>query len=141
MLMYRCTMWLCAIIVFVFSSRRRHTRCALVTGVQTCALPICRSGCRAVQSHADGVRNGGNYYEVTAPLLRDNNYPLRHLPPADVDIFPGLCAAPGGARAYVPARGRGHHGLDSASRARAQDSRDLFLDRTSVVWGKSVYVR
>src|SRR3546814_11934101 len=28
--------WLC----FFFSSRRRHTRCALVTGVQTCALPI-----------------------------------------------------------------------------------------------------
>src|SRR3546814_5245703 len=25
-----------------FSSRRRHTRCALVTGVQTCALPILR---------------------------------------------------------------------------------------------------
>src|SRR3546814_10365404 len=28
-------------LVFFFSSRRRHTRCALVTGVQTCALPIC----------------------------------------------------------------------------------------------------
>src|SRR3546814_2442609 len=28
------------ILVFFFSSRRRHTRCALVTGVQTCALPI-----------------------------------------------------------------------------------------------------
>src|SRR3546814_9778907 len=27
--------------VFFFSSRIRHTRCALVTGVQTCALPIC----------------------------------------------------------------------------------------------------
>src|SRR3546814_15531326 len=27
---------------FCFSSRRRHTRCALVTGVQTCALPISR---------------------------------------------------------------------------------------------------
>src|SRR3546814_1449049 len=26
--------------VFFCSSRRRHTRCALVTGVQTCALPI-----------------------------------------------------------------------------------------------------
>src|SRR3546814_1819962 len=26
---------------FFFSSRRRHTRCALVTGVQTFALPIC----------------------------------------------------------------------------------------------------
>src|SRR3546814_3689728 len=25
---------------FFFSSRRRHTICALVTGVQTCALPI-----------------------------------------------------------------------------------------------------
>src|SRR3546814_5288859 len=25
---------------FILSSRRRHTRCALVTGVQTCALPI-----------------------------------------------------------------------------------------------------
>src|SRR3546814_9039883 len=29
--------------VFFFSSRRRHTRCALVTGVQTCALPISRN--------------------------------------------------------------------------------------------------
>src|SRR3546814_5563003 len=28
-------------VFFFFSSRRRHTRCALVTGVQTCALPIC----------------------------------------------------------------------------------------------------
>src|SRR3546814_1738895 len=27
-------------IIVCFSSRRRHTRCALVTGVQTCALPI-----------------------------------------------------------------------------------------------------
>src|SRR3546814_3530062 len=31
-----CVLGLC----FFFSSRRRHTRCALVTGVQTCALPI-----------------------------------------------------------------------------------------------------
>src|SRR3546814_6028724 len=28
------------LVVFFFSSRIRHTRCALVTGVQTCALPI-----------------------------------------------------------------------------------------------------
>src|SRR3546814_8583598 len=36
-------MWLFVLFVvffFLFSSRRRHTRCALVTGVQTCALPI-----------------------------------------------------------------------------------------------------
>src|SRR3546814_7484876 len=30
----------CDFCYFFFSSRRRHTRCALVTGVQTCALPI-----------------------------------------------------------------------------------------------------
>src|SRR3546814_2948675 len=30
-------------VIFFFSSRRRHTRCALVTGVQTCALPILHS--------------------------------------------------------------------------------------------------
>src|SRR3546814_2714881 len=29
-----------SVVFFFFSSRRRHTRCALVTGVQTCALPI-----------------------------------------------------------------------------------------------------
>src|SRR3546814_14885732 len=28
------------LVLFFFSGRRRHTRCALVTGVQTCALPI-----------------------------------------------------------------------------------------------------
>src|SRR3546814_6649315 len=32
--------FLYAVLCFFFSSRRRHTRCALVTGVQTCALPI-----------------------------------------------------------------------------------------------------
>src|SRR3546814_3608270 len=31
---------MCSMCFFFFSSRRRHTRCALVTGVQTCALPI-----------------------------------------------------------------------------------------------------
>src|SRR3546814_8761145 len=31
----------CVLVTLLFfSSRRRHTRCALVTGVQTCALPI-----------------------------------------------------------------------------------------------------
>src|SRR3546814_16497204 len=29
-----------SVVFFFLSSRRRHTRCALVTGVQTCALPI-----------------------------------------------------------------------------------------------------
>src|SRR3546814_1896334 len=47
---------------FFFSSRRRHTRCALVTGVQTCALPILgANGCfptavdNAYDPHAGGA--------------------------------------------------------------------------------------
>src|SRR3546814_826282 len=56
-------LFLFLIFVFFFSSRRRHTRCALVTGVQTCALPIwcpgdCgrRVACRA--AHGDGAAGG-----------------------------------------------------------------------------------
>src|SRR3546814_10251136 len=41
------------IFLFFFSSRRRHTRCALVTGVQTCALPIYRS----IQNYDDNTLN------------------------------------------------------------------------------------
>src|SRR3546814_3125817 len=37
----------CFFLCFFFSSRRRHTRCALVTGVQTCALPISLSRLRS----------------------------------------------------------------------------------------------
>src|SRR3546814_4740877 len=39
--------------IFFFSSRRRHTRCALVTGVQTCALPICEDGTLKVSVETD----------------------------------------------------------------------------------------
>src|SRR3546814_12270255 len=42
---------------FCFSSRRRHTRCALVTGVQTCALPI-------------SLAASGHYAEAVHLLLR-----------------------------------------------------------------------
>src|SRR3546814_6102716 len=45
---------------FFFSSRRRHTRCALVTGVQTCALPIYRK-------IALGPRHG-DHMDVGGPL-------------------------------------------------------------------------
>src|SRR3546814_5088734 len=43
---------------FFFSSRRRHTRCALVTGVQTCALPISDRG-RAPQGRRHAGRGEG----------------------------------------------------------------------------------
>src|SRR3546814_4775974 len=47
--------------VFVFPSRRRHTRCALVTGVQTCALPICQ----VMIVCNDATVKGGTYYPMT----------------------------------------------------------------------------
>src|SRR3546814_9298289 len=45
---------------FFFSSRRRHTRCALVTGVQTCALPILESFAIRAGSGGAGRWHGGN---------------------------------------------------------------------------------
>src|SRR3546814_20664919 len=44
---------------FFFSSRRRHTRCALVTGVQTCALPIASVGALIVLERALSVLSAG----------------------------------------------------------------------------------
>src|SRR3546814_8246430 len=41
---------------FFFSSRRRHTRCALVTGVQTCALPIYLAVAHAGQPPGNRLR-------------------------------------------------------------------------------------
>src|SRR3546814_20856267 len=40
---------------FFFSSRRRHTRCALVTGVQTCALPISSGLADAVDAFCERI--------------------------------------------------------------------------------------
>src|SRR3546814_20471379 len=50
--------------VFFLSSRRRHTRCALVTGVQTCALPI------LFATSAAGMSYGEDWLERT---LRGEN--------------------------------------------------------------------
>src|SRR3546814_7580076 len=50
-----CCFVLCfAFLFFFFSSRRRHTRCALVTGVQTCALPISMMSASALDARKIG---------------------------------------------------------------------------------------
>src|SRR3546814_1105893 len=55
---------------FFFSSRRRHTSCALVTGVHTCALPISSCGVRSNGRTSDilnrlyGRRQGRNDGEL-----------------------------------------------------------------------------
>src|SRR3546814_16590990 len=53
-------------LIFFFSSRRRHTRGALVTGVQTCALPICQDAWHAARLFAAqyGIRHFDGRPEV-----------------------------------------------------------------------------
>src|SRR3546814_7219906 len=57
---------------FFFSSRRRHTRCALVTGVQTCALPIYRDAGggegQSTRFAADRERTDGLSWKGTRTL-------------------------------------------------------------------------
>src|SRR3546814_10072307 len=67
-----------------FSSRRRHTRCALVTGVQTCALPILIStnaGGTQVLRHGtmraqvlgiEAVMADGGIFDSLTSLKKDN---------------------------------------------------------------------
>src|SRR3546814_1196070 len=56
-------------VFFLFSSRRRHTRCALVTGVQTCALPISRSDDPDAAELLDVKKNLADVMKVTKELL------------------------------------------------------------------------
>src|SRR3546814_10050538 len=74
--------------MFFFSSRRRHTRCALVTGVQTCALPISRARADLIAFLEIAGRPGGGEKVVAAGLLpaawlrAGAPEPLRDVPPA-----------------------------------------------------------
>src|SRR3546814_6362232 len=52
--------------MFLFSSRRRHTRCALLTGVQTCALPILTQG-EFSRDRRDTIDAEGRRWQV--PML------------------------------------------------------------------------
>src|SRR3546814_9809847 len=68
--------------IFFFSSRRRHTRCALVTGVQTCALPISLPSPVSDPSlvNARGEFNMGHFsveiYALPESLLSGNQHPV-----------------------------------------------------------------
>src|SRR3546814_18015922 len=53
------------VVLFFFSSRRRHTRCALVTGVQTCALPIFDGLVALMESDYSQPVNLGNHDEYS----------------------------------------------------------------------------
>src|SRR3546814_774057 len=49
---------------FFFSSRRRHTRCELVTGVQTCALPISVTGAVRPDCYTGSFNGKTDTYQV-----------------------------------------------------------------------------
>src|SRR3546814_1883216 len=54
-------------VFFFFSSRRRHTRCALVTGVQTCALPISDREQRSLWGQQCSRAQGGGVSTPSVP--------------------------------------------------------------------------
>src|SRR3546814_5773143 len=74
--------------VFFFSSRRRHTRCALVTGVQTCALPIFLHDRWGTPPSDDGPFASGTEEEfnVAMTCLRSNDHAME-----DVEIGRASC--------------------------------------------------
>src|SRR3546814_9829495 len=76
---------------FFFSSRRRHTRCALVTGVQTCALPIysaiiaegmCAAGPAKIGTHI--------HQQCSVSVSKFHHLTLIHFWPDRLAQFPGL---------------------------------------------------
>src|SRR3546814_6646300 len=91
---------------FLCSSRRRHTRCALVTGVQTCALPILRKigfgtagwkltglSCSVRSVNAELTRAGGTVNWVAA-TLNDGDFRPSIVPKSDSVISASWSMAP-----------------------------------------------
>src|SRR3546814_10507366 len=70
--------------LFFVSSRRRHTSCALVTGVQTCALPIFRGERFAV---VPGMVN--THYHITGEPLTRGYVP--DSTPFEENVYVWLC--------------------------------------------------
>src|SRR3546814_6873083 len=70
------------VVLFFFSSRRRHTRCALVTGVQTCALPICRVIDMAESVGEGAVGEGGDRLGIGGLCQLDERHAASPVNPA-----------------------------------------------------------
>src|SRR3546814_10313844 len=75
------------IFLFFFSSRRRHTICALVTGVQTCALLIFHDarGRRMSPSHAGKQSRRYRYYISRVETSADKAHPTWRIPAGDIE--------------------------------------------------------
>src|SRR3546814_5073520 len=94
---------------FVFSSRRRHTRCALVTGVQTCALPISKTRAfwdqyglggvvGALQGRVDDI--GKRNEDVVRSVASGMTFGLADEAAAGLSSLTGIGEQPGGQGDY-----------------------------------------
>src|SRR3546814_12370272 len=118
---------------FFFSSRRRHTRCALVTGVQTCALPISAGGeghCLAGRPWVGHVRR----YSCSGADPWRSPWLYRWVVPSGWSRILGLDG-------YGWHHERGDARADHWRAVRGRADGAFHRDRTSVVEGKSVSVR
>src|SRR3546814_17266439 len=73
-------------VCFFFSSRRRQTRCALVTGVQTCALPIFGPGYAPAHIRMMADHNA-KAFEFPFIEKRDEHENIRQMHPALIGII------------------------------------------------------
>src|SRR3546814_3878169 len=105
---------------FFYSSRRRHTRCALVTGVQTCALPI-----------SDGAATLKAEYRLAHPFL----------PAATIDRIVKAYGTDarrwlGGAQDWDALGGEIAHGL-SAAEVEWMATREWAQTTDDILWRRS----
>src|SRR3546814_7224874 len=82
-----CSISRSSLVLVFFSSRGRHTRCALVTGVQTCALPISPARGAEAARLGGGARQAaaGGPHQAAAALPASLGAPARALGDAHRD--------------------------------------------------------
>src|SRR3546814_2314238 len=98
---------------FFFSSRRRHTRCALVTGVQTCALPILNpaarkrigaatpEGLRHIVAALGGAARVADVHAGDLAHLAGDSRPEFYANDDHAAVFPPVAPADARARSYL----------------------------------------
>src|SRR3546814_1758662 len=113
---------------FFVSSRRRHTRCALVTGVQTCALPICAADAAAIVREQTEAWQGGREPQLQPidSIAAKPSAPTTGRPATDgrLSIVP-----PSGAQAQASHSGASAGGAGSALRAALSEARENLAAR------------
>src|SRR3546814_9502653 len=111
--------------LFFFSSRRRHTRCALVTGVQTCALPISQIRLETVQTELLALTLNECQAAYREGLVRCQPHVMMRVDSMHRDPEP-----PGIQRWRVPKR-RSKHAASGGSSATRMCARAMSSSRSS----------